>query len=314
VSSRSREGVRINPDTFTVSIEGRRVAVTNLDKVLWPASGMTKGELLQYYVAVAPTLLPHLRGRPLTLRRFPDGVEGASWHQNECRGEPEWLTVFETGGRQGRVLRFCMVEDLASLVWIVNQGSIELHPFSWHVDAPRQPTQLVFDLDPGPPAGIVECARIALELRGLLAELGLVSLAKTSGSLGLHVHVPLGTPHDGAEVKEFAKLVARAIGERLPDEVVGEVHRSRRAGKVYVDWLQNDPTRQTVAPYSLRGLPFPTVAAPVTWDEVERAAASADADCLTFLHDEVVARIETHGDLFAPLNELEQRLPASDRA
>jgi bifunctional non-homologous end joining protein LigD len=295
-----------------LDVEGRRVAVTNLDKILWPASGMAKGELLQYYIDVAPTLLPHLRGRPLTLRRFPDGVEGPSWHQNECRGEPEWLTVFETGGAKGRVLRFCMVEDLASLVWVVNQGSIELHPFSWHVDAPRQPTQLVLDLDPGPPAGIVECARVALELRGLLAELGLSSLAKTSGSLGVHIHVPLGAPHDGAEVKEFAKLVARAVGERRPDEVVAEVHRSRRAGKVYVDWLQNDPTRQTVAPYSLRGLPFPTVAAPVTWDEVERAAASTDADCLTFLHDDVVERIAREGDLFAPLLELEQRLPQAD--
>jgi bifunctional non-homologous end joining protein LigD len=297
-----------------LEIDGRRVAVTNLDKVLWPASGTTKAELLQYYVNVAPTLLPHLAGRPLTLRRFPDGVDGVSWHQNECRGEPDWLTVFETTGRNERVLRFCMVEDLASLVWVVNQAAIELHPFCWHVDAPRRPTQVVFDLDPGPPAGLVECARVALELRELLSALGLDSLAKTSGSLGLHVHVPLCESHDGDEAKAFAKQVGRELAARLPDLVVAEVHRRLRAGKVYVDWLQNDPTRQTVAPYSLRGVPIPTVAAPVTWAEVEAAVASGDTRDLTFLYSNVIERVGRDGDLFAPVLALEQQLPRAPGA
>lgn len=293
----------------TLELEGRRVAVTNLDKVLWHESGMTKRGLLEYYVGVAPTLLPHLRGRPLTLRRFPDGVDGLSWHQNECRGEPEWLTVFETEGRAGRALRFCVVDDLPSLVWVANQAAIELHPFLWSVDAPRLPTQVVFDLDPGPPADIVDCARVALALRELLAELGLESLVKTSGSLGLHVHVPLGSPEDPERTKSFARLVAQALGAARPDEVVAEMKKERRSGKVYVDWLQNDATRQTVAPYSLRGLPWPTVATPLTRAEVEKAVETGDSGRLTFLADDIAARIDRYGDLFAPVLELEQTLP-----
>jgi bifunctional non-homologous end joining protein LigD len=292
-----------------LEIEGRHVAVTNLDKVLWPESGMTKGRLLEYYVRVAPALISHLRDRPLTLRRFPDGVDGVSWHQNECRGEPEWLTVFETEGRRGRRLRFCVVDDLPSLVWVANQAAIELHPFLWTVEAPRRPTQLVFDLDPGAPADVIDCARIAVALRDVLLELGLTSLVKTSGSLGLHVHVPLALPEDAERTKGFARLVARALGESRPDEVVAEMQKTRRPGKVYVDWLQNDPTRQTVAAYSPRGLAWPTVATPVTWDEVEDAVAAGDSGRLTFLAADIAERIDRHGDLFAPLLELEQTLP-----
>jgi bifunctional non-homologous end joining protein LigD len=292
-----------------LDVEGRRVAVTNLDKVLWPQTGTSKAELIEYYVRMAPTLLRHLQGRPLTLRRFPDGVDGPSWHQNECRGEPEWLTTFETTGRAGRLLKFCLVDDLPSLVWVANQAAIELHPFSWHVDAPRHPTQVVFDLDPGAPAGLVDCARVALELRSLLGDLGLTSLVKASGSLGLHVHVPLVSPHDPVVVKEFGRLVAGSIAERLPGLVVRDVQLARRVGKVYVDWLQNDATRQTVAPYSLRGMPRPTVAAPLTWAEVETAARSGDEASLIVFHDDVGPRIERHGDLGAPLLELKQELP-----
>jgi bifunctional non-homologous end joining protein LigD len=292
-----------------IEVDGRSVAVTNLDKILWPDTRTTKGALLQYYAGVAPTLLPHLQGRPLTLRRFPDGVDGVSWHQNECKGEPEWLTMFETTGRAGRVLRFCMVEDLASLMWVANQAALELHPFSWRVDAPRRPTQVVFDLDPGPPAGLVACAKLALGLRALLSDLGLTCVVKSSGSLGLHVHVPLREPHDPDEVKTFAKRIGEALSASRPDAVVAEVQKSQRVGKIYVDWLQNDPTRQTVAPYSLRGVRLPTVAAPLTWREVEHAAMVGDASGLTVLHADVEDRIERHGDLFHPLLEVEQALP-----
>jgi bifunctional non-homologous end joining protein LigD len=295
-----------------IEVDGRSVAVTNLDKILWPDTGTTKGEFLQYYIRVAPTLLAHLQGRPLTLRRFPDGVDGVSWHQNECKGEPEWLTVFETTGRGGRVLRFCMVEDLASLMWVANQAALELHPFSWHVDAPRRPTQVIFDLDPGPPAGLVACANLALELRALLSDLGLICVAKSSGSLGLHVHVPLREPHDPNDVKTFAKRIARALSARSPDAVVAEAQKSQRAGKIYVDWLQNDPTRQTVAPYSLRGVRLPTVAAPLTWGEVEHAAMVGDASGLTVLSADLDDRLKQHGDLFRPLLEVEQELPVLD--
>jgi bifunctional non-homologous end joining protein LigD len=293
-----------------VEIEGRRLVLSNLDKVLWPEHGMTKGQMLDYYARIAPTLLPHLRGRPVTLRRFPDGVGGISWHQNECKGEPDWFHVHETGGRGGRRLRFCVVDDLASLMWVANQAAVEIHPFLWSVEASRRPLEAVFDLDPGAPAaGLADCARIALRLRELLADLSLESFPKTSGSLGLHVHVPLGTPHAAADTKAFARVLARVLATERPDEVVAEMRKADRAGKVYVDWLQNDATRQTVAPYSLRGLPVPTVATPVTWDEVDRAAAEDDPGVLTFLPDDVLERVERLGDLFAPVRGLRQRLP-----
>jgi bifunctional non-homologous end joining protein LigD len=287
-----------------VEIEGRRVRLTNLDKVLWPEAKRTKAWLIEYYTRIAPVLLPHLEGRPLTMRRFPDGVDGVSWHQNECRGEPEWFHVLETEGKGGRILRFCVVDDLPSLIWVANQGTLEVHPFQWRVEAPRRPTALVFDLDPGAPAGLRECARVAVRLRDLLDELGLVSFPKTSGSLGLHLHVPLGKPHDGDQVKRFARAVAEAVAQAHPDEAIAEVDKLRRAGKVFLDWLQNDATRQTVAPYSLRGLPWPTVAAPVTWGEVE------SGDTLTFLGEDVLARVERDGDLFADVLTLAQELPA----
>jgi bifunctional non-homologous end joining protein LigD len=281
-----------------VEVGGRELALTNLEKVLWPETGFTKGQMIEYYVTVAPVLLPHLEARPLTLRRFPDGIGGISWHQNECQGEPDWLPVHETRGRQGRRLRFCMVDGLASLVWLANQAAVELHPFLWRVEAPREPTQVVLDLDPGPPAGLVEAARVALALRPLLEELGLEPHAKTSGSLGLHVHAPLREP---ADTKRLARGLAERVAAREPELVVGEVRRSARAGKVYVDWLQNDPSRQTVAPYSLRGLPWPTVATPMRWEEVERAVEEGRPELLFFTPADVLERIERDGDLFAAL-------------
>jgi bifunctional non-homologous end joining protein LigD len=292
-----------------VEVGGRRLVLSNLEKVLWPEAGMTKGEMLDYYARIAPTLLPHLRGRPVTLRFFPDGIAGVSWHQNECSREPAWFTVHETPGRGGRRLRFCVIDDLASLIWTANMAAVEIHPFLWSVADSRRPLEAVFDLDPGPPAGLVDCGRVALRLRELLADVGLESFAKTSGSLGLHVHVPLGTPHDAATIKAFARAVARVLATERPDEVVAEMRKSDRPGKVYVDWLQNDATRQTVAPYSLRGLPVPTVATPMTWDEVEQAVDAEDPGALTFLPDDVLERVERLGDLFAPVRGLRQQLP-----
>lgn len=282
----------------TVEVEGRRLGLTNLDKVLWPETGTTKAELIEYYLDVAPVLLPHLEGRPLTVRRFPDGVGGITWHQNEIQREPGWFPVFETSGRGGRRLRFAFVDGLASLVWLANSAAIELHPFSWRVERPRVPDQIVFDLDPGPPAGLVDAARVALLLRPRLEELGLEPLAKTSGSIGIHVHARV---REELDTKRLAKELAETLAEERPDEVVAEMRRSARAGRVFVDWLQNDVTRQTVAPYSLRGLPFPTIAAPVRWEELERAAAEARPESLVFTPADVRARIERDGDLFEPL-------------
>jgi len=282
----------------TVEVEGRQLQLTNLEKVLYPASGFTKAQVIAYYLEVAPVLLEHLAGRPLTTRRFPDGVEGASWHQNESSGEPEWFPVFETTGRSGRTLRFTMVDGTASLVWLANRAALELHPFQWRVELPRQPLAMIFDLDPGPPAGLLEAARVALCLRDLLAELELTALVKSSGLLGLHLHVPLEQP---GPTKELARGIAEALAQRHPDNVVAEMRRELRAGKVYVDWLQNDPTRQTVAPYSLRGAPWPTVAAPLAWHEIEEAVAKQRAERLTILAEHMPDRLSKHGDLFEAL-------------
>ncbi|MFL5925097.1 MAG: non-homologous end-joining DNA ligase [Gaiellaceae bacterium] len=284
----------------TVEVEGRPLALTNLDKVLWPETGTTKAELLEYYVAVAPALLPHLEGRPLTLRRFPDGVDGISWHQNEIQSEPEWFPVFETSGRDRRRLRFALVDGLASLVWLANQAVIELHPFLWRVDRPRLPDQVVFDLDPGAPAGLVEAARVALQLRPRLEELELEPLAKTSGSLGMHVHARVSA---GLDTKRLARELAEALAEERPREIVAEMRRDLRPGKVFVDWLQNDVTRQTVALYSLRGLPLPTVATPVSWDEVEQAVDERRPEPLVFTLRRVLERLEREGDALAALLE-----------
>ena len=233
------------------------------------------------------------------MRRFPDGVDGISWHQNECQRQPEWFPVFETTGREGRVLRFCLVDGEAALVWLANQAAIELHPFSWRTDAPRVVTQLVFDLDPGPPADLVTTAEVALALRELLGELGLDAYVKSSGSLGLHVHVPLAAPLESP--KGFARDIARELAARRPTDVVSEMRKDLRTGKVYVDWLQNDPTRQTVAPYSLRGLPWPTVAAPLRWDEVEATAATRRGELLVVTEADIRGRVERHGDLFTAM-------------
>jgi bifunctional non-homologous end joining protein LigD len=189
------------------------------------------------------------------------------------------------------------------------RGAIELDPFQWTIDAPREPTTLVFDLDPGEPADLADSAGVAVWLRDVLAELGLVSYVKTSGSLGLHVHVPLGTPHEGEHLKAFARAIGEALAQQHPAEVVAEMDKRRRAGKVFVDWLQNDPTRQTAAPYSLRGVPWPTVAAPLTWDEVERAARERRPELLTVIGYDVFERLDRHGDHFAEALELEQELP-----
>lgn len=282
----------------TVEVDGRRLALTNLDKVLWSETGMTKAELIEYYVALAPVLLPHLKGRPLTVRRFSDGVGGITWHQNEIQREPDWFPVFETSGRGGRRLRFALVDGLAPLVWLANSAAVELHPFSWRIERPREPTQVVFDLDPGPPAGLLEAARVALALRPRLEALGPSPLVKTSGSLGLHVHAPLREPLDA---KAVARGLAEALAEQRPDEVVAAMRREARAGKVFVDWLQNDVTRQTVAPYSLRGLAHPTVAMPLRWEEVERAVAEHRPESLVFGPGDALSRVERDGDLFEPL-------------
>ena len=293
-----------------IELDGRRLKLSNLDKLLWRDAGWTKGRMIDFYVRVAPTLLPYVAGRPVTLGRFPDGVEAGGWYQNECRGSPAWLRTHPVRIRSGKVQRFCVVDDAASLVWVANQGAIELHPFLARADRPGEPTALVLDLDPGAPADVVACSRVALWLREALAEGGLEAYVKTSGSVGLHVVVPLNTPHTYAETKAFARsLAARAASE--VDGVVDRQNREVRAGKVLVDWLQNDPMRSTVAAYSLRAAGWPTVSTPVSWDEVARCVATGRPETLTFDAPAALERIERLGDIFAPVLRVEQQLPGA---
>jgi bifunctional non-homologous end joining protein LigD len=289
---------------MSAQVDGRRIALTNLDRVLYPDAGFTKGDLTAYYGAIAPVLVPHVAGRPLTLGRFPGGVEKPGFAQTECRGAPPWLATQAVRLRDGRVRRFCLVNDAPSLLWVANLGTIELHPFLAYGAAPDEPTVVVFDLDPGPPADFAACCETALALGELLAESGLASFPKTSGGVGLHVYVPLNSPHTFEQTKRFARAAADRLAEERPEHVTAKPGREGRRGKVLVDWVQNDPTRSTVSVYSLRAARWPTVSTPLAWDEVERR------EPLVFAPAAVLGRVAQLGDLFAPVLELEQRLPA----
>jgi bifunctional non-homologous end joining protein LigD len=284
--------------------------VTNVDKILWPDAGFTKGAMIEYYRDVAQALVPHLEGRPLTMRRFPDGIEEWSWYQYECRDAPDFVATVDIPYRGGTPRRFCVVNDLASLTWVANLATIELHPYLARSDTLDDPSFVVFDLDPGEPADVVDCTRVALRLREELAALGLESFAKTSGSIGLHVYVPLNRPHGYERTKPFARALARRLAAEDPDAVVDRNPKDLRYGRVFVDWLQNDPSRSTIAPYSLRAMPWPTVSTPLTWDEVERVATQGRAELATFTAAEIRHRLERHGDLFAAVLHLQQELPS----
>ena len=291
----------------------RDVKVTNLDKVLWPATGHTKGHLLDYYLRVAPVLLPHLARRPLTLHRFPDGVDGVHWYETRCPPHPDWVPVqrMTTFKRSGKIVDACILDDLPSLVWAAQVAAIELHPFLAPAETMEHPRVVVFDLDPGAPAGLRDACRIGLEIREMLDNLGLASFPKPSGIKGMHVYVPVGPDHGYERTKSFARAIARLLATRQPDRVVDKMTRSLRNGKVFVDWSQNDAGKSTVAPYSMRGTPVPLVSAPVTWQEVEAVAAGDDESLLRFGPLGVLERIERHGDLFGGVLTLEQVLPST---
>ncbi len=305
-SGRARE----DSGDMTAQVEGRLLRLTSLDRLLWPAAGFTKGQMIEYYRRIAAALLPHIADRPLTLGRFPEGVEGRGFAQTECRGRPGWMPTVALAVRGGKVRNYCLVNDLPALLWIANLAAIELHPFLATATTPQEPTHVIFDLDPGPPAGLGECCAVALSLRGHLEALGLTSFPKTSGGAGLHVYVPLHTRAGFDETKCFARRIARSLARRAPDVVVDKMPRSLRPGRVFVDWSQNDPRKSTVAPYSLRAADWPMVSTPVTWREVEAAASSPNPDALLRFHPtQVIARIEANGDLFAQVSSLSQPLP-----
>ncbi len=298
-------------DAREIELEGRRVKVSNWTKVLWPRTGFTKGDLVEYYVRVAPTLLPHLEGRPLTLKRYPNGVDGQFFYEkNSPKHRPDWVRTapIRTGSK---TIDFTLAEDTATLAWLANLADIELHTSLSRADRIERPTMLVFDLDPGPPADLVQCCEVGLVIRGLFAGLGLTSLAKTSGSKGLQLYVPLNHPdvtYD--DTKPFAKAVAELLEQQVPDLVVSRQTRALRPGKVLVDWSQNDEHKTTVNVYSVRARERPTVSTPVTWEEVQACREAEDAELLVFDTDAVLARIAEHGDLFAAALTDVQRLPS----
>lgn len=298
-----------------VEVGGRRLSLSNLDKVLYPATGFTKAGVIDYYRRIAPTLLPHLRGRALTLVRFPDGAAEPGFFEKNCpEHRPSWVrTARVTGRSSGEAITHCLVEDVPTLVWLANLAALEMHaPMARALD-PDHPTAVVFDLDPGAPAGMNECCVVGRELRGVLEHLGLSCWPKTSGKMGLHVYVPLnvtaGPDHEGA--REFAHAVAELLARRHPRSVTTTMAKSARAGRVFVDWSQNARHKTTVAPYSLRAAPEPWVSTPVTWPEVEAVADGADAGALRFGPEDVLGRVGLQaGDPFGPVLEVVQDLPA----
>ncbi len=302
----------MSPAGTKIAVEGRELTLSNLEKVLYPEAGFTKGQVIAYYRAVAGVLLPHLAGRPLTLKRYPNGVEAESFYEKRCPSHrPDWVEVAPIWSRHNRAeVAYCVAGDLPTLVWVANLASLELHTSLSRAGDIARPTMVVFDLDPGAPATIVECCRVALRLKDLLGRMGLESLAKTSGSKGLQLYAPLNTPatYEGG-TKDFALALAQLFEQRFPAEVVSSMRKDLRSGKVLIDWSQNDEHKTTVCVYSLRARPLPTVSTPVTWEEVARTADSADPGLLVFQAQDVVDRVNRLGDLFAPLNELEQTLP-----
>jgi bifunctional non-homologous end joining protein LigD len=295
------------PDgAVAVTVDGRRLKLSNFDKVLYPQTGFTKGELIAYYARIAPAVLPHLKDRPLTLKRYPNGVEAPYFYEKQSPSHrPEWVQTARIGG-----VNYTLAQDRATLVWLANLADIELHTSLALADRPERPTMLVFDLDPGAPAGIVECCQVALVLRGFFGQLGLESMAKTSGSKGLQVYVPLNDPVTYVQTKPFARKVAEVLEQRLPELVVSRMTKRLRAGKVLVDWSQNDEHKTTVTVYSVRARERPTVSAPVSWDEVQQCHDARDPDFLTFDTARVLERVASEGDPFASLLSLRQGLPA----
>jgi bifunctional non-homologous end joining protein LigD len=291
------------PDRVTVQVENRQLSLSNLDKVLYPQTEFTKGELIEYYTRIAPVLLPHLADRPLTVKRYPNGVDRPFFFEkNAPRGTPDWVRTVSLpvpGSTKDRErIDYIVVDQLATLVWLANLAAIELHVPQWHLSpsgsSRRSPDTdlIVFDLDPGPPADIAQCCEVALLVRELLAEDGLHAVAKTSGSKGMQLTAPVESG-GGEATSQYAHALAERLERNHPSLIVSRMAKNLRPGKVLVDWSQNNPAKTTVAPYSLRARPDPTVSTPLRWEEVEAGPP------LSFTAPQVLARVESHGDLFA---------------
>lgn len=298
------------PSKVRTEIEGRTLTLSNLEKVLYPDAGFTKAQVIEYYVRIAPVLLPHIADRGITLKRFPDGVDAESFFEKRCpTHRPSWVGVTDGPGDRGGAIGYCLLDSAAALAWSANMAALELHaPMARSVDIDA-PTMVVFDLDPGPGTDITDCAEVAVWIRDTLAGIDLQSYPKTSGSKGLQVYVPLNAPHTHDHASAFALMVAQVLERAHPNLIVTTQAKAARAGKVLIDWSQNSRHKTTIGAYSLRGRPRPTVSTPVSWDEVE----AADDEPLRFEAEQVLDRVDELGDLFAPtLTEVQHLPPAGE--
>jgi bifunctional non-homologous end joining protein LigD len=294
-----------------ISIGGRKLTLSNLEKVFYPEADFTKAHVIDYYRQIAPVLLPHLRERPLTLKRYPNGVNGPFFYEKRCPPfRPSWLKTATVPSRKEKgSIRYCLADDLASLVWAANLADLELHVFLSRIRNLERPTSMVFDLDPGPGTDAVECAQVALWLRDELKAHNLKAFPKTSGSKGIQVYVPLNTSVTFDQTKQFARQLAERIEAEHPDAVVSKMAKRLRQGKVFIDWFQNQDHKTTVCVYSLRAKSRPTVSTPLKWAELNRAIRKRSVESLTFEANEVLRRVKKFGDLFEPVLKLKQKLP-----
>jgi bifunctional non-homologous end joining protein LigD len=299
------------PTKAELVVDDRKLPVSNLDKILYPKAAFTKGQVIDYYIRIAPVLLPHLKDRPLTMKRYPNGVEGEFFYEKNCPSHrPKWVRTAKvwSEGNQ-RIMDYCLANDLPTLVWAANLADLELHTSLSRKNNIERPTVMVFDLDPGAPADIVQCCEVGLWLRDLLGSMKLKSFAKTSGSKGLQVYVPLNTAVTYDDTKSLSRALAQHLEHQHLGRVTSNMSKALRKGKVFVDWSQNDEHKTTVCVYSLRAKDEPTVSTPVTWQEVENCLKKKKADLLKFRSDQTLGRVEKLGDLFEPVEKLKQKLP-----
>ena len=294
-----------------VDMAGGRLSLSNLEKDLYPSYGFTKARILEYYRGIAPFLLPHLKDRALTLKRYPEGVEQDFFFEKRCPSHrPEWVKTAELPQDHGGPMTFCLVNDLETLIWVENLASLELHVPLARAGSPRTPDSMVFDLDPGEPANILDCARVALILRDLLSGMGLMSYVKTSGQKGLHVFVPLNRRETTFEdTKTFSKVVAEIMQKHYPDLVTAKMAKQERKAKIFINWSQNDASKTMICVYSLRAREKPFVSFPLEWGELEEPGGLGDPERLQVIHSEAVRRIKEKGDLFREVLVKEQKLP-----
>jgi bifunctional non-homologous end joining protein LigD len=297
--------------TTVAEIAGERLKLTNLGKDLYPAYGFTKADIFEYYRRISPFILPHLQGRALTLKRYPEGVERDFFFEKRCPSHrPSWVQTAEIPQKDGERMTFCLINDLRTLIWVENLASLELHVSLARAESPGTPDSVVFDLDPGDQADILDCARVALILRDLLSQLRLTGCIKTSGQKGLHVYVPLNLRETTFEdSKRFSKAVAEVLQRNYPDLVTAKMAKDLRKKKVFINWSQNDASKTMVCVYSLRAREKPFVSFPLSWKELEHLAGQGDPEKLHLLHAEAVSRAEKEGDLFHDLMEIKQKLP-----